>query len=76
MTATEPIGKPMPTQASFSISPRDSRIGPWTSAAMVVSRPKNLVSWVSGWCFGGNEKGEGKGGRTVEKGAEIEADAD
>jgi hypothetical protein len=39
ITDTEPIGKPIPTHGSFSISPSETRIGPWTSADMVVSRP-------------------------------------
>ncbi len=39
MIETDPIGKPIPTQGNFSISPKDTKIGPCTSAAMVVSRP-------------------------------------
>lgn len=37
--ATEPMGKPMPTQAISLICPNCSYTAVWTSAAIVVSRP-------------------------------------
>jgi len=36
------IGNLILTQANFSISPRDSRIGPYISVVIIVSSPESL----------------------------------